>query len=302
MTLLLSSMLLATASGANFFIQAQYRSKTCEGSKVNLFDSVPQASCFSSDGGTTYGFWNCSGVNPTLYGCGSDTTCTTCQASRISFNGTDCADYPVPGLFTGTWSKRFCATELVPFVGQSFILAHTYAAKADCDASDSGKLRKVIGEAVYCANNSVTDASSIKTCSMTASGGVSKDQYACLNTQTCGKCSLVVPTAGRKCAEISKVEYATDSCLGPLVVPGGSTATTAAVSGTTVVGESSTSTSAGTNTGDQTGTTQGGSTVTTTTAAGGSTVSTDAPSTATASAQMATVAIVVLVSVVVLFL
>lgn len=294
MTFLFLSMTLATASGANFFIQAQYRSKTCEGSKVNLFDSVPQASCFSSDGGMTYGYWNCSGVNPTLYGCSSDSTCTTCQASRISFNGTDCADYPIPGLFSGTWSKRFCAQELVPFTGQSFILSYTYSSQADCNAADNGKLRKVIGEAVYCANNSAADASAIKTCSMTASGGVSKDQYVCTKTQTCSSCGLVVPTAGRKCAEISKVEYATDSCNGPLVVPGGVTTTssvagattqsTASVSGgTTVVGESTASTT----------TVVGGSTVSTTAAPGGSTtVSTDAPSTA----NKVTIAIVVLVS------
>lgn len=297
MTFLFLSMTLATASGANFFIQAQYRSKTCEGSKVNLFDSVPQASCFSSDGGTTFGFWNCSGVNPTLYGCSSDATCTTCQASRISFNGTDCADYPIPGLFSGTWSKRFCAQELVPFTGQSFILAHTYASQADCSAADSGKLRKVIGEAVYCANNSAADASAIKTCSMTASGGVSKDQYVCTKTQTCSSCGLVVPVAGRKCAEISKVEYVTDSCSGPLVVPGGVTTTssvagettqsTASVSGaTTVVGESTASTTAA----------PGGSTVSTTTAPGGG--STDAPSTA----NKVTIAIVVLVSAGMLFI
>jgi hypothetical protein len=223
---LLVATLTAVTKAENFFIQAQYRTNKCDGATVNLFDSQPQSYCHFD--GSNYSFWNCTTGEPIVYNCGQDTTCTTCAATRLTFNSTQCSEYPIPGTYSGIWARRYCATTLVPFPGVSFNLARTYASQADCTAANTAKLRKVAGEAVYCANSTASNTSAIRKCIVAANGDVSSEQSVCLSTLTCASCTVVLNTPGRKCRMITSAEYVTDVCSSDSPTPG-----TTSVSGST---------------------------------------------------------------------
>jgi hypothetical protein len=255
-------LLLATLASAvnadNFFVQAQYRTNKCDTASVNLFSSQPQSACVTSDG-TNFSIWNCTSGDPVVYNCGKDATCQSCNSTGRGFKSADCLEYPVPGTYSGTWSKRFCATSLVPFPGVSFNLARTYFNQADCTAAATAKLRIVVGEAEYCANNTMFNLSTTKKCSVAANGDVSSDQYSCLGSTTCASCTLILPTAGRKCRMVSPTEYITDVCSSD---GAGATTASSTSAGTTQSGASTTATTtAGSGTNSGTAATTGGSSV-----------------------------------------
>jgi hypothetical protein len=202
----------------NHYISAQYRSSTCDVALVNLFESTPQSACVSNGG--SYKFWNCSNPSsPSIYQCGSDSTCRTgCKPFGQPVNTSACIEYPIPGKYSGIWAGGFCATEEIPFKVPTLV-TRKYFSAVGCQSASAGDLRSLLGEAIYCVNltNSGGIGSAMKTCSLSA-GELTTQQFACPKTDTCTPTSLCLPvgtTKGRTCV-LERAGgfalYVTDSC------------------------------------------------------------------------------------------
>lgn len=213
LSLLLFATLASVTNAENFFVQAHYRKEKCEGDFVNLFESQPQSSCVTKDG-VTYSFWNCTSGDPAAYFCGKDSTCSNgCTPTGRTYKSGECLEYPIPGRYSGVWSRYFCSTSLVPFPGVSFNLARSFFTPEDCVAANTANLRIVTGEAVYCANKTKENSSTINKCIVAPNGDVSSEQHTCLNTETCASCTAGLTVPGRKCDQTGAKEYTTDVCF-----------------------------------------------------------------------------------------